>query len=100
MEVDEEQIYIQYFACGLLVVLSAGCGLEAWMHWSCIDVIVLGFQTVEELYPSPPLGVDSADTSQLPKEKNLHGQFKCFQITQPGSSAVIPLYQLRQLRVT
>ncbi len=47
---------------GLLVVLSARCGLEAWMHWSCIDVIVLGFKSVEELYPSPPLGVDSADT--------------------------------------
>ncbi len=31
-------------------------------------------------------GVDSADTSQLPKEKNLHGQFQYFQITQPGSS--------------
>jgi hypothetical protein len=32
-------------------------------------VIVLGFKSVEELFPSPPLGVDSADTSQLPKEK-------------------------------
>jgi hypothetical protein len=41
------------------------------MHWSCIDEIVLGFKLVEELYPSPPLGVDNADTSQLPKEKNL-----------------------------
>jgi hypothetical protein len=40
------------------------------MHGSCIDVIVLGFKSVEELYPSPPLGVDNADTSQLPKEKN------------------------------
>jgi hypothetical protein len=37
IEVDEEQIYIQYLGWGLLVVLSAGCGLEAWMHWSCID---------------------------------------------------------------
>jgi hypothetical protein len=27
MEVDEEQIYIQYFAWGLLVVMAAGCGL-------------------------------------------------------------------------
>ena len=52
-----------------------GCGLEAWMHWSCIDVIVLGFKSVEELYRSPPLGVDSADNSQLPREKNLYGQF-------------------------
>jgi hypothetical protein len=68
-------------------------GLEDWMHRSCIDVIVLGFKSVEELYPSPPLGVDSADTSQLPKEKNLHGQFQYFQITQPGRSTVTPLYQ-------
>ncbi len=72
MEVDEEKI-VQYFGWGLLVVLSARCGLEAWMHWSCIDVIVLGFKSKEELYPSHPMGVDSADTSQLPKEKNLNG---------------------------
>ncbi len=32
------------------------CGLAAWMQWSCIDVIVLGFKSVEELYPSPPFG--------------------------------------------
>ncbi len=55
------------------MVLSARCGLAVWMHWSCIDVIVLGLKSAEELYPSPPLEVDSADTSQLPKEKNLHG---------------------------
>jgi hypothetical protein len=84
---------MQYVGWGLLVVLSARCGLEAWMHWSCIDVHVLGFKSVEELYPSPPLGVDSPDTSQQPKEKNLHGQFQYFQITQPGSSTVTPLYQ-------
>jgi hypothetical protein len=52
-------------------------------------VIVLGFKSVEELYPSPPLGGDSAITSQLPKEKNLHGQFQYFQITSP---AVVPLH--------
>jgi hypothetical protein len=71
MEVDEEKIdtYLQYFGWVLLVVLSATCGLEAWMHWSWIDVILLGYKSVEELYPSPPLGVDSADTSRLPKEK-------------------------------
>jgi hypothetical protein len=56
-------------------------------------VIVLGLKSVEELYPSPPMGVDSADTGQLPKEKNLHGQFQYFQITQPSSSTVTPLYQ-------
>ncbi len=54
------------------MVLSARCGPEAWMHWSWIDVILLGFKSVEELYPFPPLGVNSADTSQLPKVKNLH----------------------------
>ncbi len=60
-------------------------------------MIVLGFKSVEESYPSSPLGVDSADTSQLPMEKNLHGQFQYFQITQPGSSTVTPLYQYRRL---
>jgi hypothetical protein len=49
------------------------------------------FKSVEEFYPSPPLGVDSADTSQLVKEKKFHGQFQYFQITQPGSSTVTPL---------
>jgi hypothetical protein len=73
------------------VVLSARCGLDAWMQGSCIDVIVLVFKSVEELYPTPPLGVDSADTSQLPKEKNLHGQFQYFHITQPGISTVTPI---------
>jgi hypothetical protein len=48
-----------------------------------IDEIVFRFKSIEELYPFPPLGVDSADTGQLPKEKNLHGYF---QITQPGSA--------------
>jgi hypothetical protein len=49
-----EDLYIQYFGWGLLVVLSARYGLAAWMQWSCIDVIVLRFKSVEELYPSPP----------------------------------------------
>ncbi len=78
---------MQYFAWGLLVVLSAGCGLAVW---SCIIEIVLGFKSVEELYPSPLLKVDSADNSQLSKEINLHGQFQYFQITQPGM--VVPLH--------
>ncbi len=45
-----------------------------------------------ELYPSPPVGVDSAtvNTSQLPKEQNLHDQFQYFQMTQPGRSTVTP----------
>ncbi len=41
MEVDEEQIYIQHFAWDLLVVFSAGHGLAAWIHWSCIDGFVI-----------------------------------------------------------
>ncbi len=52
-------------------------------------MIVVGSKSVEELYPSSLLGVDSAKTSQLSKEKNLHGQFQPFQITQPGSSTVV-----------
>ncbi len=49
MKVDEKiSTYLQYFGWSLLVVLSAGCGLAAGMHWSCIDVIVLGFKLVEE----------------------------------------------------
>jgi hypothetical protein len=63
------------------------------MYWSCIDEFVIGFKSEEELYASSPLGVDSADTSQLPKEKNLHGQFQYLQKTQPSSSTVTPLYQ-------
>ncbi len=35
------QIYVQHFALGLLVVLSAGSGLVAWMHWNCIDEFVI-----------------------------------------------------------
>jgi hypothetical protein len=78
---------------GVCLSLPAGCRLEAWIHWSCFDEIEIGLKSAEELYPSPPLGVDSADTSQLPKEKNFHGQSQYFQITQPGSSTVTPLYQ-------
>ncbi len=65
MEVDEEKIDTYNISDGVACVLSARCGLAAWMQWSCIDVIILGLKLVEELYPSPPLGVDSADTSQL-----------------------------------
>ncbi len=45
---------IQRFSWGLIVVLPAGCWLLAWMHWSCIDEFVIGFQSVEELYPYSP----------------------------------------------
>ncbi len=62
------------------------------MHWNCIDVIVLGFKLVEELYPSPPLGVDSAVTSQLPKEKNWWTiPIQYFQITQPNRYTSVPI---------
>jgi hypothetical protein len=83
---------MQHFAWGLLVILLAGCGLLAWMHWSCIDEFVIGFKSGEKLYPFSPLGVDSAVTSHLPKEKKLLGQFQ-YQMTQPGGSTVTPLYQ-------
>jgi hypothetical protein len=52
MGVDEEKY--NNLGWGLLVVSSARCRLAVWMHWSCIDVIVVGFKSVEELYPSPP----------------------------------------------
>ncbi len=89
-------IYIQHFACGFVGWMWA-CSMDALaLYWS---KFVIGFKSVEELYPSPPLGVDSADTSQLPKEKNLHWQFQYFRITQPGSSTVTtvtPLYGTNQ----
>jgi hypothetical protein len=47
------------------------------------------------LLPHWELAVRTVANS-LPKEKNLVGQFQYFQITQPGSSAVTPLYQLRR----
>jgi hypothetical protein len=53
------------FDWGLLVVLSVRCGLAAWMHLSCIDEIVLGFKSVEEMYPSPPLGIDYAQGEEF-----------------------------------
>ncbi len=51
MKVDDEKIYtyVPYFALGLLVVLSARCGLAAWMNWSCTDEVVLGFKSIEKL---------------------------------------------------
>jgi hypothetical protein len=85
MEVDKEQIYIQFS----LVVLSARSRLAAWMHWSCIDVIVLVFKSVEGLYPSPPLGVDSADTTQLPKERLYMDNSNT---SKEPSLAVVPLH--------
>jgi hypothetical protein len=94
MKVDEEKIDTYNILVGVcLCFVGYRCGLAAWMQWSCIDVIVLGLKSEEELYPFPPLGVDSADTSQLPQEKNLQGQFQYFQKTQPASSTVTPLYQ-------
>ncbi len=44
-KVDEEKIYTYNSSIrGLLVVLSARCGIAAWMNWICIDDIVLGFK--------------------------------------------------------
>ncbi len=84
MEVVKEQLYIQYFAWGLHVVLLAGA--------VCIDDILLGFQSVEELYPSPPLGVDRADSSHF-SQLDCPGRRFCmdnsnFPLTQPGSSTI------------
>jgi hypothetical protein len=52
-------------------------------------VIVLGFKSVEELYPSPPLGVDSADTSHTDQGEEFAWTIPILQITSP---AVVPLH--------
>jgi hypothetical protein len=75
MEVDREQILHTIFRLGFAYCRLDG-GVLAWMLWSYIDEDLLGIKSLEELYPSPPLGVCIEDTSQLPKEKNLHGLFK------------------------
>jgi hypothetical protein len=72
MKVDKEKIYTYNISVGVCLWFWLA-GFVALFHCSRIDEIVIGLRSVEELYPSPPLGVDSADTSQLPKEKNLHG---------------------------
>ncbi len=48
MEVDKEKIYTYKISVGvcLCMVLSARCGLAAWLHWSSIDEIVLRFESV------------------------------------------------------
>jgi hypothetical protein len=77
MKVDEENIYTCNISVGVRLwfcLIDVGLQLVC-IRAVCIDMILLGFKSVEELYPSPPLGVVSADTSQLPKEKKLHGQF-------------------------
>jgi hypothetical protein len=48
-------IHATIFRLGFAMVLSARFRLADWMHWSGIDVIVIGFKSVKELYPSPPL---------------------------------------------
>jgi hypothetical protein len=49
-EVDEEKIYRYNISVGVCLWLtSARYGLAAWMHWSCIYVIVVGFKPIEEL---------------------------------------------------
>jgi hypothetical protein len=94
-QVDNEQILTHNVSLGVCFWFVGWMWACSLMRWRCIDEIVLGLRSVEELQPSPLLGVDSADTNQLPKEKDLHRQFQYFQITQPGSSTVTPLYQQR-----
>ncbi len=67
MEVDEEKIdtynisvRVCLWFCRLDVALKLGC---------CIDVIVLGFKSVEELYPSPSLGVDRRTLANCPRRR-------------------------------
>jgi hypothetical protein len=57
MEVDEEKIDTYNILVGVcLWFCRLDVGLETWLHWGWIDVIVLGFKSVEDLYPSPPIG--------------------------------------------
>jgi hypothetical protein len=44
IEVVEEKFTYNISHGVLLVVLSAGCGLLAWMHWSFIGQFVIGFK--------------------------------------------------------
>jgi hypothetical protein len=80
------------------------CLLNVGSQLGCIRAVLvklyLGLRQLKKLYPSLLLGADSSDTSQLPKEKNFHGQFQYFQITQPDRSiAVTPLYLCRGCQI-
>ncbi len=49
-------------------------GLKACLFWSCIDVIVVRVKVSRGIVPFSPMGIDSADTNQLPKWGDLHEQ--------------------------
>ncbi len=51
----------------IFVILSARCGLEAWIPLSCVAVIVIG-KSVEELYP---LTVRTLANWQLPIRRRI-----------------------------
>jgi hypothetical protein len=98
MVADEEEICTYNISVRVCLWF---CRLDVGLQVGCIGAVLMrlyfGFKSVEELHTSTPLRVDSADTSQLTKEKNLHRQFQCIQITQPGCITVTPLYQQRRL---
>jgi hypothetical protein len=66
MEIDEEKNYTYNISVEVCLWF---CRLDVGMQLGCIGAVgivvtVLGFKSVEELYPSPLFGVDSADTSK------------------------------------
>jgi hypothetical protein len=89
MAVDEVQIYIQHFAWGLLVVLSAGCGLAAWMTF--IDEFVVRFKSVEELYLLPHCELTVRTLTNFPRRRICMDNSSTSKW--PVSSTVTPLYQ-------
>jgi hypothetical protein len=43
--------------------------IVAWMHWSRIDEFVIGLKSVEEFYPSSPLGVTVRTLANCPRRR-------------------------------
>ncbi len=43
--------------------------MEAFLFWSCIDVIVVRVKVSRRIVSFSPMGIDSADTSQPPNEE-------------------------------
>jgi hypothetical protein len=72
--------------------------LSLFLHWSGIDEFVLGLKSVDELCHSPPMGIGIVRTlANRPRGRFAWTNHINFQITQPGSSTVTPLYKFRRL---
>ncbi len=65
--------------------------------WSCIDVIVVRVKVSSGIETFSPIGINSADTIvNRPMGRFAWTNHIYFQITQPSSSNVTPLYQQRR----